>query len=71
MSIYEILVEELKTFELGVFSKEEQERRIAICQSCEEYTGDEEHKCNKCQCNIKWKVMLMCNGCPKGKWKPE
>lgn len=71
MSIYETLKQELINFDLGVFSKEEQERRIAICQGCEEYSGDFEHKCNVCKCNINWRVMLMQNSCPKGKWKPE
>lgn len=71
MSIYETLKQELAAFDIGVFNKEEQERRIAICQGCEEYSGDIEHKCNVCKCNINWRVMLMKNSCPKGKWKPE
>lgn len=68
MSIYDTIKQELANFDLGVFSKEEQERRIAICRSCEEYSGDEEHKCNTCNCPINWRVMLTINSCPKGKW---
>lgn len=68
MSLYEIIKQELSTFDLGIFNKEEQERRISICQSCENYTGDEEHKCNICKCPINWSVMLMQNSCPTGKW---
>lgn len=70
MTLYDTLKEELKSYDLGVFSKEEQERRISICQSCDKYSGDEEHKCSICNCNINWKVMLMQNSCSEGKWLP-
>jgi hypothetical protein len=71
MSIYDTLKEELKNYDLGIFSKEEQERRISICQSCTNYSGDEDHQCSICKCNINWKVMLMQNSCPAGKWTPN
>ena len=70
MSLYDTLKEELSNFELGIFSKEEQERRIAICQGCENFSGEETHQCSVCKCNINWKVMMMRNSCPAGKWIP-
>ena len=69
MSLYDTLLGELSEFDIGLFNKEEQERRIAICQACPEYSGDETHKCNICKCNINWTVMLMPNSCPTGKWR--
>jgi hypothetical protein len=68
MSLYDTLMAELADFNLGVFSKAEQERRIAICQSCENYTGDETHRCGVCKCNINWNVLFTPNSCPLGKW---
>ena len=68
MRVYETLMEELQAYDLGVFSKPEQERRIAICQSCPNYSGDETHNCSVCKCNINWKVLFTLNSCPTGKW---
>jgi len=68
MSLYDTLVAELTGFNLGVFDKAEQERRISICQSCDKYTGDETHKCTICKCNINWRVLFTPNSCPEGKW---
>lgn len=71
MSLYDTLMDELKAFNLGAFSKPEQERRIGLCQSCDQYSGDAKHTCAICKCNINWKVLFMENACPKGKWKKE
>ena len=61
-------MEELRNTNLGVFDKAQQERRIAICQACENYSGDEDHKCNVCKCNININVLFTANSCPTGKW---
>ena len=68
MSLYDTLMQELSSYDLGAFSKAEQERRIAICKSCNHYSGDAEHKCSVCKCNINWKVLFAPSGCPTGKW---
>lgn len=68
MGIYETLAKELANFDLGVFDKAEQERRIGICQSCTNYSGDKKHTCSACECNINWKVMFAANSCPVGNW---
>lgn len=68
MSLYDTLKEELSNYNLGFFNKEEQDRRISICESCPNFSGEETHTCSVCNCNINWKVMLMQNSCPEGKW---
>ena len=68
MSLYDTLMQELTAYDIGAFSKAEQERRISICQGCDQYSGDEAHTCATCKCNINWKVLFMANSCPKGKW---
>jgi hypothetical protein len=44
---------------------EEIERRMAICQGCEFFTGK---SCKKCGCNINFKARLETEHCPIGKW---
>ena len=70
MSLYETLLNELKDYSLGFFREEEQLRRINICKGCNNFSGEETHQCSVCNCNINWKVMLMQNSCPAGKWIP-
>lgn len=69
MTLYDIIKLEMSHYDLGIFSKEEQERRISICQSCENFQ-EAEHKCNICNCPINWAVMFTRNSCPAGKWTP-
>jgi len=69
--LYRVMMEELKNVNIGAFDMEEQYRRIEICQSCTEYSGDEDHKCMHCKCNVNMLVMLTENGCPTGKWRPK
>lgn len=68
MSLYTILKEELAAYSIGIFDKAEQDRRIAICESCPNFSGEETHECSICKCNINWKVLMMQNSCPEGKW---
>jgi hypothetical protein len=42
-------------------SKEEKERRLAICRSCEYFTGK---SCGLCGCVAKWKTKLSTEHCP-------
>lgn len=46
-------------------SDEEQQRRMAICATCEFYTGS---TCKKCGCHIRFKTKLTTEHCPIGKW---
>lgn len=46
-------------------SKEERDRRLAICQRCEFFNG---RSCEKCGCIAKWKTKLATESCPVGKW---
>jgi len=47
-------------------SKEERERRLAICQSCE-FLKDGK-RCLKCGCHVNWKSRLEAWHCPISKW---
>jgi hypothetical protein len=44
---------------------EERDRRMAICQVCEFFTGT---TCLKCGCVARWKAKLATEKCPVGKW---
>lgn len=44
---------------------EEQERRISICKSCEQFTGK---TCKLCGCFIRLKARLETEHCPIKKW---
>jgi|ERR1051326_4596749 hypothetical protein len=46
-------------------SSEESDRRLAICQSCEFFTGT---TCLKCGCITKFKTKLATEHCPIQKW---
>lgn len=46
-------------------SKEEQERRMAICVACEHFNGK---TCDLCGCVARWKTKLATESCPIGKW---
>ncbi len=46
-------------------SKEEADRRMAICQECEFFIGK---SCMKCGCVIKFKARLETEHCPIAKW---
>jgi hypothetical protein len=46
-------------------SDEERDRRMAICQDCEFFTG---LTCLKCGCVARWKTKLATEKCPVGKW---
>lgn len=49
-------------------SKEEQERRLAICYDCPHYDGSK-GRCKKCGCHMNIKTRLAANKlCPIGKW---
>lgn len=43
----------------------EQQRRMAICATCEFFTG---LTCKKCGCHIRFKAKLQTEHCPIGKW---
>ena len=47
-------------------SKEEQERRLAICHQCEFLI--EGKRCSKCGCYVNWKSRLEAWHCPIQKW---
>lgn len=68
MSLYDVLREEVKNLDLGIFRKEEQERRIAICEGCENFNA-EDHKCGVCKCSIAIVTLFTQNSCPSGKWR--
>lgn len=67
MSLYSKLLEEFKQFDLGIFNEEEQKRRIAICESCDQFNA-ENHRCKVCGCSIANVVLLTQNTCYLGKW---
>lgn len=48
-----------------VASEEERERRIAICQGCENFTGN---RCALCGCYLGLKVASEVEACPIAKW---
>ena len=47
--------------------QEEQDRRIAICHSCE-FWDSAQGRCSKCGCFGAWKTWLASQRCPIGKW---
>lgn len=49
---------------IGVSNKE-RDRRMAICATCEFFTGK---TCRKCGCHIRFKAKLQTEHCPIGKW---
>jgi ADP-heptose:LPS heptosyltransferase len=53
-----------------VASKEEQARRLAICQGCEHFRHSD-GRCSKCGCGISGKAEWQAAECPIGKWKAE
>lgn len=69
-ALYDLLVEQLKDYNLGVFSVEKREERIATCQACENFVPVD-NTCNVCKCNIGIMVMLGANSCKVGKWIGE
>lgn len=50
-----------------IASKEEQEERHKICQSCDEL-NTEEYRCKICNCYIQIKASLGTSKCPLNKW---
>ncbi len=46
-------------------SDEEKDRRLAICATCEFYTGT---TCRKCGCVMRFKARLATEHCPISKW---
>jgi Family of unknown function (DUF6171) len=48
-------------------SKDEEQRRLNICQSCEFFNA-EKSTCRKCGCFMKFKTRLNSADCPAGKW---
>ena len=46
-------------------SKEVQEQRMEICNSCEYKDGA---RCTQCGCVLEWKVPFAVGECPLGKW---
>jgi hypothetical protein len=50
-----------------VSSKEEKERRLAICKECEFFQASP-LKCRKCGCFLQLKTRLETEHCPIGKW---
>lgn len=47
--------------------QEEQDRRLAICKSCEKFDPVQE-RCTLCGCYGKWKTWIASQKCPIGKW---
>ena len=48
-----------------------QEKRLAICESCEFYDKSNKHPaCTKCGCFLNIKVSWASEGCPVDKWPP-
>src|SRR5271166_3179242 len=47
--------------------QEEQDRRLAICHSCE-FWDAKQSRCSKCGCFGQWKTWLASQKCPVGKW---
>lgn len=48
-----------------IVSDQEHDRRFAICQACEHFTGT---SCRLCGCIAKFKTKLATEKCPIGKW---
>ena len=46
-------------------TKQEQGRRLSVCQTCEHKRGT---RCNLCGCFINYKSKLKSSECPLGKW---
>lgn len=53
-----------------VVSTEVKEERLAICQKCEEYLGEDlvSPKCRACGCYLELKVSMATEACPKKLW---
>jgi len=49
-------------------SQEEMDRRIAICEGCEFFTGGDRPRCAKCGCHLKIKARWESAHCPINKW---
>jgi len=49
-------------------SQEEMDRRMAICEGCEFFTGGDRPKCSKCGCHLKIKARWESAHCPINKW---
>ncbi len=47
--------------------QEEQDRRLAICHTCE-FWDAAQARCSKCGCFGAWKTWLASQRCPIGKW---
>ena len=69
-TLYNTFLEQLKDCDLGVFSPEKREARIATCQACEHFVPTD-NICGVCNCNIGIIVMLGQNSCKVGKWIGE
>lgn len=55
---------------LTTVDADEYQRRLAICDACEERTGKNANRCAKCGCFIAAKAMGRAWTCPLGKWLP-
>jgi len=67
------LIESAKTLAtkgLKAASKEERERRLAICRDCEhiESANTSHERCRQCGCVLAFKSALAALGCPLKKW---
>ncbi len=60
----------MATGQKPVVSKEEQERRISICQRCDKY-DPAQGRCTLCGCLGKFKTWLSTEDCPIGRWTPS
>lgn len=67
------LIESAKTLAtkgIKTASKEERERRLAICRDCEhiESANTQFERCRQCGCVLAFKSALAALGCPLKKW---
>lgn len=67
-NLYDLFLQQLEGYNLGVLSKEKREERIATCQACDKFSLDKT-TCSICGCNVNWMVMFGPNSCMEGKWE--
>ena len=64
LSLYNVLINAVKTGEISG-SEEEVQKRLDICKSCPFL---KENRCSECGCYVALKAGLKAEKCPKGKW---
>ena len=65
--ILEDMLEKMKFFNIGVFSREERLKRIETCVACDKFEPIK-MECGVCKCSIAPMVLMHSKSCLEGKW---